>query len=103
MDLNYRLGKVKVRAFSLALCEFRGYNQAASLGPTFQVAVEQWVSREQRIVHDQVAYQILPTPLRAFARIFRMKAVRLSGAICGALGWTPSLSEGCWRSMRGKS
>ena len=45
-------------------------------GPTFQVAIEQWVPREQRIVHDAVAYQILPTSLRAFARIFRAGAIR---------------------------
>jgi len=45
-------------------------------GPTFQVAVEQWVPREQRIVHDAVAYQILPSPLRAFVQIFRVGVIR---------------------------
>jgi len=45
-------------------------------GPTFQVAIEQWVPRDKRIVHDAIAYRILPSPLRAFAKICRIKAVR---------------------------
>jgi methyltransferase (TIGR00027 family) len=45
-------------------------------GPMVQVALEQMVPKEQRVVYDDVAYQILPAILRGFVSVCRFDLVR---------------------------
>ncbi|MFQ5342827.1 MAG: SAM-dependent methyltransferase [Anaerolineae bacterium] len=45
-------------------------------GPMVQIALEQLVSKEQRIVYDVVAYQLLPAILRGFVSVCRFDLVR---------------------------
>ena len=45
-------------------------------GPTVLVAIEQFFPKDQRIIQDEMAYWILPSGLRAFVWLMRMKALR---------------------------
>ena len=53
-------------------------NKAArtALGPIFQVALEQWVPEQQRLIHDPVAYQFLPANLKKVVNLCRLGFVR---------------------------
>jgi methyltransferase (TIGR00027 family) len=46
------------------------------VGPTVSVAVEQHFPLTERILHDDLAYSILPAPMRAFVRLTRPGFVR---------------------------
>jgi len=46
------------------------------LGPIATVAIEQYFPKEQRIIEDDLAYQILPTGMRAFVRFVKPKSIR---------------------------
>lgn len=46
------------------------------VGPTVTVAVEQHFPENQRIIEDNLAYSILPFPMRAFVRLMRPAFVR---------------------------
>lgn len=46
------------------------------VGPTTLVAVEQHFPRHQRVVHDPLAYRILPLRLKAFVWLFRPAPLR---------------------------
>ena len=45
-------------------------------GPTFVVAVEQYFPPEQRIIHDELAFKIMPTGYRLFLKLLRLPALR---------------------------
>ncbi len=53
-------------------------NRAArtAWGPIVQVALEQWVPPGQRIVHDTMAFQLLPGYLRLLVSLFRIAPLR---------------------------
>jgi methyltransferase (TIGR00027 family) len=53
-------------------------NKAArtALGPIFQVALEQWVPEQQRLIHDPVAYQFLPAYLKTVVNACRLGFIR---------------------------
>jgi methyltransferase (TIGR00027 family) len=53
-------------------------NKAAETawGPMFQVALEQWVQEEQRVIHDDVAYQLMPAYLKGLVNLCRIGFVR---------------------------
>ncbi len=45
-------------------------------GPTVTVAIEQFFPPEQRIIHDDLAYQIVPLSMRAFIGMMRFNVTR---------------------------
>lgn len=45
-------------------------------GPTFIVAVEQFFPEHERVIHDNLALQILPFGYRAFAQLMRISMIR---------------------------
>ena len=49
---------------------------ATGSGPTFIVAVEQFFPEDERIIHDDLAIQILPFGYRTFARLLRLPRFR---------------------------
>jgi methyltransferase (TIGR00027 family) len=53
-------------------------NKAAktAFGPLFQVALEQLVPQEQRLIHDAVAFQFLPACLQGVVNLCRVGVVR---------------------------
>ena len=53
-------------------------NKAArtALGPTFQVALEQWAPESQRLIHDPIAYQFLPAGLKSIVSLCRLDFFR---------------------------
>lgn len=44
--------------------------------PMVQVALEQWAPKEQRVICDAVAYQLLPAPFKAFVKVCRIDLIR---------------------------
>ncbi len=46
------------------------------VGPTVTVAAEQFFPVDQRLIHDDLAHQIVPAGMRAFIKLMRFKAVR---------------------------
>lgn len=53
-------------------------NKAAKTawGPMVQVALEQLVPDEQRIIHDAVAYRLMPAPLKGLVNLCRIDLLR---------------------------
>ena len=47
-----------------------------ALGPMLAVAAEQYIPQAQRLLHDELAYQFLPTPYKILASLFRWPPVR---------------------------
>lgn len=45
-------------------------------GPIVQVAIEQAVPAERRIITDEIAFQLLPTPLKMLVGFFKIDAIR---------------------------
>jgi methyltransferase (TIGR00027 family) len=48
----------------------------AAWGPMFQVALEQLLPEEQRVIHDDVAYQLMPSSLKGLVNLCRIGFVR---------------------------
>ena len=46
------------------------------LGPTVSVAIEQCFPENQRIIHDDLAYSILPVSARAILKLMRLSSIR---------------------------
>jgi len=46
------------------------------VGPTVTVAIEQYVPAKQRLIHDDLAYSILPWGMRALVRVMRFAPAR---------------------------
>ena len=53
-------------------------NRAArtAWGPAVQVALEQWIPPNQRIVHDAIAFSLLPDYLKLLVSLFRIAPLR---------------------------
>jgi methyltransferase (TIGR00027 family) len=49
---------------------------STAAGPTFLVAAEQFFPERERIIHDNLALQILPFGYRAFAQLMRISIIR---------------------------
>jgi methyltransferase (TIGR00027 family) len=47
-----------------------------AMGPVFQVALEQLVPEEQRVIHDSVAYRLMPLVLKGFINLCRFDPIR---------------------------
>ena len=47
-----------------------------AMGPTFQVALEQLAPQEQRVIHDPIAYRLMPAPLQALVTLCRIGPLR---------------------------
>jgi len=65
-----------------------------SAGPTFVVAIEQSFPEDQRIVVDDLAFQIMPLTYRIFARIMGMGIIRN-----WMINWYEKTVPGTWGGM----
>jgi O-methyltransferase involved in polyketide biosynthesis len=45
-------------------------------GPTVTVAIEQFFPEAQRIIHDDLAHQLVPSGMKAFIRLMKFNATR---------------------------